>query len=62
MGIHRSRLNDIQILHCLALALIHLNMVEMGKLGIKAMLSMSRVPDADMTEDLVALKQRLASG
>ena len=66
----RARLNrqweftarDIQILHCLALALIHLNMVEMGKLGIKAMLSMSRVPDADMTEDLVALKQRLASG
>lgn len=53
---------DAQILHCLALALIHLNMDEMAKRGIKAMLSMSRVPEAEMTEDLVALKERLAFG
>ena len=53
---------DVQILHCLALALIHLNMDEMAKRGIRVMTSMSRVPEAEMTEDLVALKERLASG
>ena len=52
---------DVQILHCLALALVDLNMDEMAKRGMKAMLSMSLVPEAEMTEDLVALKERLGS-
>ena len=52
---------DVQILHCLALALVVLNMDEMAKRGMKAMLSMSLVPEAEMTEDLVALKERLGS-
>ncbi len=52
---------DVQILHCLTLALVDLNMDGMAKRGMKAMLSMSRVPEAEMTEDLVALKERLGS-
>ena len=52
---------DVQILQCLALALIHLNMDEMSKRGIKVISSMSRVSEAEMTEDLVALKERLGS-
>ena len=52
---------DAQILHCLALALINLNMDEMRKQSIPAMLSMSAVPESEMTEDLRALKERLSS-
>ena len=52
---------DAQIIHCLALALINLNMDEMRKQGIPAMLSMSAVPESEMTEDLRALKERLSS-
>ena len=52
---------DGQILHCLALALIHLNMDAMGALGIGALFSMSPVPESEMTEDLKALKGRLMS-
>ena len=52
---------EVQILHCLALALITLNMDEMKKQGIGALLSMSRVPDSEMTEDLKVLWDRLAS-
>ena len=52
---------DVQIVHCLALTLIHLNMDEMGKQGIPAMLSMSAVPESEMTENLRALKKRLSS-
>jgi hypothetical protein len=66
---HQARLNkkweysgrDVQIIHCLALALIHLNMDEMGKRGIGAMLSMSQVPESEMTEELKDLKERLMS-
>ena len=47
---------DVQIVHCLALTLIHLNMDEMGKQGIPAMLSMSAVPESEITENLRALK------
>ena len=50
---------DVQILHSLALALIALNMGEMQRRGIKAILSMSRVPQSEMTEELEALKDRL---
>ena len=52
---------EVQILHCLTLALISLNMDEMKKRGISALLSMSRVPDSEMTEDLKVLKDRIAS-
>ena len=66
---HHGRLNekfefaprDIQIFHCLALALIHLNMEEMTRHGISALLSMGKVTESEMTEDLKALKQRLVS-
>ena len=66
---HHGRLNakfefaprDIQIFHCLALALIHLNMEEMNRRGIGALLSMGKVTESEMTEDLKALKQRLVS-
>ena len=66
---HRAKLNnqwefsqrDVQILHCLALALISLNMDEMRKRGIDALLSMSRVPESEMTQELKALRDRLIS-
>ncbi len=57
----RFRRREVQILHCLALALITLNMGEIGKQCIGTLLSMSRVPDSEMTEDLKALRDRLAS-
>ncbi len=50
---------DVQILHCLALALISLNMDEMGKRGIGAFLSMRPVLESEMTEELKALKNRI---
>ena len=52
---------DVQILHCLALALIHLNMDEMVKRGIGALLSMSPVPGSEMTEEMKALRDRILS-
>ena len=64
---HRARLNDewefskrdVQILHCLALALIHLNMEEMSARGIRPLLSMSPVPASELTEGMKALRDRL---
>ena len=66
---HQARLNkkwefsirDVQILHCLALALICLNLDEMGRRGIRGLLSMSRVPESAMTEERKALKDRMMS-
>ena len=66
---HQARLNnqwefsqrDVKILHCLALALISLNMDEMSKRGIGALLSMSQVPESEMTQELKTLKNRLIS-
>ena len=66
---HHGRLNmkfevttrDVQIVHCLALALIHLNMDEMSRRGIGALLSMNQVAGSEMTEEMKALKQRLVS-
>ncbi|MCY4436771.1 MAG: hypothetical protein OXE05_05485 [Chloroflexi bacterium] len=52
---------DVQILHCLALSLIELNMDEMGRRGIPALLSMSRVPECEMTDEERALKDRLTA-
>ena len=52
---------EVQILHCLALGLIALNMNEMSKRGIGALLSMSLVPESEMTDDLKALTGRLTS-
>ena len=52
---------DVQIVHCLALALIHLNMDEMNRRGIGALLSMSQVAESEMTEELKVLKQHLMS-
>ena len=49
---------DVQILHCLALALIGLNMDEMKERGIRALLSMSRIPESEMTEEMKELKDR----
>ena len=64
---HQARLNtkwefsrrDVQILHCLALALISLNFDEMGRRGIGALLSMSRVPESDMTEGMRILRDTI---
>ena len=64
---HHGRLNmkfevtkqDVQIVHPLALALIHLNSDEMSRRGIGALLSMSQVAESEMTEELKALKQHL---
>ena len=50
---------DVQILHCLALALISLNMDEMGRRGINVMASLSRVPESEVTEELEAVRSRL---
>ena len=66
---HHAKLNqkweftsrDVQILHCFALALIHLNMDEMERRGIKAILSMNRVPEDEMTKDLKDLWKRMIS-
>ena len=66
---HHGRLNmkfevttrDVQVVHCLALALIHLNMDEMSRRGIGALLSMSQVAGSEMTEEMKALKQHLVS-
>ncbi len=52
---------DVQVLHCLALALIWLNMDEMGRRGMGALLSMSRVSQSEMTEELKVLKDRMMS-
>ena len=52
---------DIQTMHCLALALIHLNMDELEKRGIGIAHSMSPVPESEMTEELRTLKSRLLS-
>ena len=52
---------DIQTIHCVALALIHLNMDEIEKRGIGIGSSMRPVPESEMTEELRALKERLVS-
>ena len=52
---------DVQTMHCLALALIHLNMDELEKRGIGIAHSMTAVPESEMTEELSALKSRLLS-
>ena len=53
---------EVQVLHCLALALIHLNKDEMGRRDINPIQSMRRVPESEMTEELKTLKDRIASG
>ena len=66
---HHAKLNtawefttrDVQILHCLALALIHLNINEMERRQIDSLQSMTRVPESEMTEELKILKNRLLS-
>ena len=52
---------DVQVVHCLALALIHLNMDEIEKRGVGIGRSLSRVPESEMTDELKALKERLVS-
>ena len=51
---------DMQILHCLALGLIKLNMDEMVRRNINVIASMSVVPESEMTDALRALKEHLA--
>ena len=50
---------DVQIMHCLALALISINLQEMGKQGITVIRSMSPVSQSERTEELKALVDRL---
>lgn len=47
---------DVQVVHCLALALIHLNMEEIEKRGIGIARSLSRVAESKMTKELKDLK------
>ena len=49
---------EIQVVHCLALALIQLNMDEITKRKLQV-LSMSAVPESEMTADIRALKERM---
>ena len=51
---------DVQILHCLALALISLNMDEIERRGFRVWQSMSPVPESELTEELKALKERIS--
>ena len=49
---------EIQVVHCLALALIQLNMDEITKRKLQV-LSMSAVPESEMTADIRVLKERM---
>ena len=51
---------EVQIFHCLALALILLNKKEMERRGINFP-TMSQVPESEMTEEEKAIKERLTS-
>ncbi|MCY3767597.1 MAG: hypothetical protein OXH06_19440 [Gemmatimonadetes bacterium] len=50
---------EIKILHCLALALITLNLTEMQKRNMPILGSISEVPESEMTDDLKDLMKRL---
>ena len=50
---------EVQIFHCLALALISLNKKEMEGRGIGFPTSLSLLPDSEMTEEEKAIKERL---
>lgn len=49
---------EIQIFHCLAVALININMIKMKSLGIGIPMSLSLVPESEMTEELKDLVAR----
>ena len=51
---------DVQIMHCLALALIAINVEEMTKREMDIIHTMSAVPQAKMTAELKALVDRLS--
>ena len=48
-------------MHCLALALIHVNMDEMRRRNIGVIESMSVVPKAKMTAELRAIRDNMLS-
>ena len=50
---------DVQIFHCLALALICLNMDEMKRRGIHPLQTLRQVPESEMTEQMEAAKHRI---
>ena len=50
---------DVQIMHCLALALIGINVQEMRRQGIQIIQSMSPVPPSEKTEELSTLVNRM---
>ena len=50
---------EVKLLHCLALALIAVNVTEMKKRGIRMYESMSRVPESEMTDELQELMARM---
>ena len=52
---------DVLVVHCLALALIHLNMDEMAKRGIGFGSSLRPVLESEMTEEIRAWKSSLLS-
>ena len=52
---------EYQVIHCLALALINLNMDEMERRGINAMLSLTRLPESEMSLQVRELRDRIVS-
>ena len=50
---------DVQIMHCLSLALISINMQEMSKQEMQVIQSMSPVPQSEITEELKTLVNRM---
>ena len=52
---------DVQIMHCLALGLTHVNMDEMRRRNIRVIESMSVVPEAKMTSELRAIKESMSA-
>ena len=52
---------ELQILHCLAVALMQLNLDEMNRRGFGTLTFLRQVPESEMTEELKAVRDRLKS-
>ena len=52
---------ELQVIHCLALALIKLNMDEMERRSVKAMDSLRRMPESEITPQVKEFRDRIIS-
>ena len=50
---------EVQVLHCLALGLIKLNMDEIARRGYQVPPSMRVIPESDMTDELRAVRKSM---